>query len=288
LNKAVTFFSKIHIHPLLWLVIGISVATGYFFDLIMVLCIIAIHEMGHLFTALFFSWRIRKVSLLPFGGVAEMDEHGNRPLHEELLVVIAGPIQHVWMMGLAALLYSFHIVPKVFYDDFLMYNWMIVCFNLLPIWPLDGGKLILLILSRVKTFLSAMQWTVVSSFFLLVCLHAMVLIWAPFQLHLWIVLSFLYFSLWQEWKQRHYVMMRFLLERYYGNRRGIHQLKPITVSSDTALSTVLMQFQRGVKHPIIVMENGEEKGKLDENEVLHAYFSEKQTTVKIGDLLYYY
>lgn len=83
-------------------------------------------------------------------------------------------------------------------------------------------------------------------------------------------------------------MMRFLLERYYGNRRGIHQLKPITVSSDTVLSTVLMQFQRGVKHPIIVMENGEEKGKLDENEVLHAYFSEKQTTVKIGDLLYYY
>jgi stage IV sporulation protein FB len=283
-----TFLSKVYIHPLFWLVIGISIVTGYFIDLIMVFFIIAVHEMGHLFTALFFSWRIRKVTLLPFGGVAEMDEHGNRPLKEELLVVIAGPFQHIWMMGIVSLLNSFHLLPRVFYENFLMYNWMILCFNLLPIWPLDGGKLLMLVLSRVKTFMRALHWTVVSSFFFLVCLHVMVLIWAPFQLHLWIVLIFLYFSLWQEWKQRHYVLMRFLLERYYGNRRGFHHLKPITVSSDTALSAVLMQFQRGVKHPIIIMENGQEKGTLDENEVLHAYFSEKQTTVKIGDLLYLY
>ena len=47
--------------------------------------------------ASYYSWRIPRIMLLPFGGMAEVDEHGNRPLKEEAFVILAGPIQHLWL-----------------------------------------------------------------------------------------------------------------------------------------------------------------------------------------------
>lgn len=89
----------------------------------------------------------KKITLLPFGGVAEMEEHGNRPLKEEAIVVLAGPVQHVWMVALAYFLFSFSLIPENLYQLIYSYNLMIFLFNLFPVWPLDGGKLIFMLLS---------------------------------------------------------------------------------------------------------------------------------------------
>ena len=53
-----------------------------------------------------FSWRIKRIFLLPFGGTVEVEEHGNRPLKEEFAVILAGPLQHVWLQAAAWL---FHV-----------------------------------------------------------------------------------------------------------------------------------------------------------------------------------
>lgn len=83
--------------------------------------------------------------------------------------------------------------------------------------------------------------------------------------------------------------MRFLLERYYGKREGPYQLIPIKADEEEMLIEVLERFQRGCKHPIII-EGVDDNGKrtLDENEVLHAFFTEKRVTDKISDLLFSY
>ncbi|MDP4157713.1 MAG: stage IV sporulation protein FB, partial [Bacillota bacterium] len=70
MNKISTLIRHIHIHPLLWIVIAASIVTAHFLEVCLLLLIIFIHEMGHAAAASFFSWRIKKVSLLPFGGVA--------------------------------------------------------------------------------------------------------------------------------------------------------------------------------------------------------------------------
>ena len=91
-----------------------------------------------------------------------------------------------------------------------------------------------------------------------------------------------------EWRQRYYAFMRFLLQRHYGNTNDLAKLKPITVDAHEPIYKVLELFQRGCKHPVIIMKNGKESGSLDETEILHAYFSEKMTNGQIGDLLYSY
>jgi stage IV sporulation protein FB len=269
-------------------VIALSIATAHFLEVCLLLAIIFIHEMGHAAAASFFSWRIKKITLLPFGGVAEMDEHGNRPLKEETIVVIAGPLQHVWMVGLAYVLFSFHLIPEDLFRLFISYNLMILLFNLFPVWPLDGGKLLLLLLSLKNSIPRAHRLTLILSFFSLCFFSLVILLAAPTHINVWVIIAFLYFSLYHEWKQRHFVFMRFLLERYYGKKTGLRTLKPLQANEQELLIHVLEKFQRGCKHPIIVEAGGKEKGILDENELLHAYFTEKRLTDKMSDLLFSY
>ena len=288
MNKWFALIKYVHIHPLLWIVIGLAIITAHFIELSLFLLIIFVHEMGHAAAATFFSWRIKKISLLPFGGVAEMDEHGNRPLKEELIVVLAGPFQQLWMMGLAFILFQFSILSEGIYSLFIHYNLMVLLFNLLPIWPLDGGKLVFLSLSFLFSFQKAHQLLLFVSVISMTIFSMIVLAISPINLNIWVVIAFLLSSLYFEWKQGKYVFMRFLLERYYGKNSDIQTLKPIIVKDDERVIHVLEKFQRGCKHPIIVEKDGKETGSLDENELLHVFFAEKMATTKIGDLLYPY
>jgi stage IV sporulation protein FB len=286
LNKAIELLRKIHIHPLLWVIIALAVATAHFIELMMVLLIIFVHEMGHGAAASFFSWRIKKIALLPFGGVAEMDEHGNRPLKEELIVVLAGPLQHVWMMALSYLLFAAGLVPEKWHMLFIEYNMMVLLFNLIPIWPLDGGKLLFILLSMSTSFQEAHVRTLYASAGTLAIFSAILIVMAPMTLNVWVIIGFLAFSLYFEWKQRRFTFMRFLMERHYGKQVDLRELKPINATENEMVGQVLGKFQRGCKHPIIVKQKDGKEMVMDENELLHAFFSEKLLSAKIGDLLY--
>lgn len=93
--KSLNILPKIHLHPILIIFIIISVITGTFIDLSIILSIVFIHELGHFLMARHFKWRIRGIMLWVFGGVLDTDEHGNRSIKEEALVTVAGPFQHV-------------------------------------------------------------------------------------------------------------------------------------------------------------------------------------------------
>lgn len=288
MNSYLQLLSKFHIHPLFWAVIGLAIITAHFKELLILLLIVLVHEMGHVLSAHFFSWRIKRISLLPFGGVAEMDEHGNRPLKEELIVILAGPLQHVWMVALAYGLEAAAIISQETFDLFLFHNIVIFCFNLLPIWPLDGGKLVFLLLSFKYSFFDSHKYTLQASFMFVVIIIASILAIVPTQLNLWIITLFLLTSIILEWRRRHFVLMRFLLERYYGKQTTFNMLKPIEVNEKEKIHSILLLFHRGCKHPIIVNKDGKKLSPIDENEVLHAYFTEKRTTETIGELFYSY
>lgn len=279
---------QIRVHPLLWLVIALSIVTARFIELSIFLMIIFIHEMGHAVAASLYSWRIKRITLLPFGGVAEMDEHGNRPLQEEAIVILAGPLQHVWMIGAAYWLYSMNMISSEHFSLFFSFNLMVLLFNLLPIWPLDGGKLLFLLFSYLKSFPEAHRLTLNLSLVWLLLLAGYTLLTMPNNINMWIILAFLSFSLYHEWKQQRFVFMRFLLERYYGHNSDLRMLKPLKVEGNDLVVSVLQRFRRGCKHPIIIEENGKEKGTLDENEILHAIFANKMVKAKISDLHYTY
>src|SRR5699024_10188834 len=105
--------------------------------LFMLLSIVIIHEFGHFLAASYFRWHIEKITFWVFGAVMETSEFGARRIYEDLLVTIAGPIQHVFIFLLLLFLQSVEIVPPAIIDMGMTYNFILLMFNLLPIYPLD-------------------------------------------------------------------------------------------------------------------------------------------------------
>ncbi|PDY40260.1 stage IV sporulation protein FB [Bacillus wiedmannii] len=277
--------TKISVHPLFWVIIVIGIFTARFKELLLLFCIVLIHELGHAFAAAHYNWRIKKIQLLPFGGVAELEEHGNKSLKEELVVVIAGPIQHIWMMVVGYIVFEVGWLGADLYYFFIWNNMIILAFNLLPIWPLDGGKVLFNVLSYRFPYLQAHEKMMKLSCVFFSVILVWQLLWNGNNIMMWVLLIFLAVSLYQEWKQRQYAFMRFLLERYYGNKRGIEKIAPIEVQSEDHLYKIFTKFRRGYKHSIIVHGKYKEHYTLDENELLYAYFTEKRTTSSVEELI---
>src|SRR5690625_926455 len=134
------FIPPIHVHPLLMIFMIISFLTGTFMELAIILAIVLFHELGHFLFARLFHWRIHSIMLWVSGGVMKTEEHGNKPIHEDALVTIAGPMQHVIIyVGLFVLSTTF-VLPESVYGLILYYNMTILIFFLLPLWSLDGVK----------------------------------------------------------------------------------------------------------------------------------------------------
>jgi len=136
----VWFGVKYRIHPLFSIVLLLSVLTGYFIEIVTLFGIVLIHELGHVAAAKGFGWRVTEVQLLPFGGVAVVEEMGSVSVWQDIAVALAGPLQNFWMMPVGWVLTAIGVLPVEWGHYFIQANLLIALFNLLPVLPLDGGK----------------------------------------------------------------------------------------------------------------------------------------------------
>ena len=276
----------ISIHPLTWFVFAVAVVTGYFRELILFFSLIFIHEMGHYVMARFFHWRIRRIIILPFGGMLDVDEHGNTPFLEDVLVTIAGPLQHVWLIGFGFLLESLGLWSTGFFESFIAFNLMILGFNLLPIWPLDGGKLLFLLFAYLHPFKRAHLFLLVASSSILFLFIALSLTISTFHLNLIVILCFLAVAVYKEWRHHPYVFMRFLLERYETEKGTRKRRKILYVRPDHVIDQILKRFYKGVHHDIIVSErDSRQLATTDERTLLEAFFAKKRIKAPVSELI---
>ncbi len=87
------------LHPFFVILMLFSVMTGHFLELIVLFAIVFIHELGHLAAALLSGVRIRSVQMLPFGGVVEIEDHGQLTAWKEIGIALAGPAMNAAMIG---------------------------------------------------------------------------------------------------------------------------------------------------------------------------------------------
>ena len=145
-----------------------SVLFNVSFILAVFLCVV-LHELGHALAAKYFGVKTEKITLLPIGGMASFDKIPESP-KQELLIVIAGPLVNV---AIAVLLYfvvpigdifnqsftdTYEIFVSFTFQNFLFFLFVVnvglVLFNLIPAFPMDGGRLLRALLAlkinRVK------------------------------------------------------------------------------------------------------------------------------------------
>ena len=122
-----------------------------------VFCCVVLHEYGHILTARHFGITTRDITLLPIGGVASVERMPEKP-GQELLVALAGPavnglIAFVLIAGLGADLDAGLAAGSVddlkigFATRLALANVMLALFNLIPAFPMDGGRVLRALLS---------------------------------------------------------------------------------------------------------------------------------------------
>ena len=129
---------------------------------------VVLHELGHSFTALRYGIGVRRILLMPIGGMAEFETIPREP-RRELWITVAGPAVN-FVIALALWL----VLPdEVEVDEeavvsgygwlgfgytMLMANLAMGCFNLLPAFPMDGGRILRALLATRLSYVRATFW----------------------------------------------------------------------------------------------------------------------------------
>lgn len=195
--------NKLYFHPFFLIVLFIFTLIGKFKFILYFMTLIIVHEIGHISVALMFKWKIDKVIILPFGGLTKFHELINRPLIEEFFVSIAGVVFQIIFFKI--------ISSKINYDYFSFINYFIIIFNMLPIYPLDGSKLLNVILNKLTSFKKSLILTVILSYIAIIILALLL-----FNVNKVVtsILLFLLQSVGKLHKQKDLIFNKFLLERY--------------------------------------------------------------------------
>lgn len=142
--------------------------TGVWFILALFACVV-LHEFGHALMARRFGVGTRHITLLPIGGVASIEKIPEKPA-EELWVAIAGPAVNVAIAALIAL--GFWLSGKQgdwlalaqpiqsgnFLSGLLLVNISLVLFNMVPAFPMDGGRVLRALLAMKIGRPRATEW----------------------------------------------------------------------------------------------------------------------------------
>jgi Zn-dependent protease/CBS domain-containing protein len=138
---------------------------GLVFLVLLFACVVA-HEFGHIFTARAFGISTPDVTLLPIGGVARLERIPEQP-YEEFLVAIAGPLVNVAIAGALILVAGAHLNASdlsavespgtSMIDRLAAVNLFLAVFNMIPAFPMDGGRVLRALLATRLGFVRATE-----------------------------------------------------------------------------------------------------------------------------------
>ncbi|MFH1395699.1 MAG: site-2 protease family protein, partial [Candidatus Omnitrophota bacterium] len=154
----ITFFLLLGFFFLFFGIKGLVLIVGIFF-------FVTVHELCHSVVAAKFGIKVKRITLLPIGGVASMPEIPAKP-YQELLISLAGPLSNILivvvfyyplyiLLGEETLLYplkvltgqakyagQFNVIAHIYWI-----NLVLAVFNMIPAFPMDGGRILRAVLS---------------------------------------------------------------------------------------------------------------------------------------------
>ena len=282
-NRNKKFYFKIH--PLFILLGLISIFAGNFIFFCLYTLSVVLHEFGHAIIAQKRGYRMNEIMLFPYGAVisGETDEFTPK---DEIVIAIAGPLTN-FLISLICVA-TWWILPSMYVLtlDFCMASLVAGIFNLLPVFPLDGGRIFLGYLSQKMERKTAVKIVKAITFIFSIILFLLFIstIFIGFNVSIGIASILLFYSLVADSKNAKYEQISNLFDRGKQILRGIEERK-VVVSLNSEIRVLFSKIERGkLTRFVIVNEVGDRVSEIDERslkDILNKY----PFKTKISDII---
>lgn len=131
---------SLRIHPLTFLFFILLFLTGYSSFVFPFIIAIILHELGHAYIAKKLGYSLNKIWILPFGACLSFKEFSFNP-RDEIKIAFGGPIVNIFLIFLTITMWWIFPITYFYTYTFIISNFSIAFFNLLPAYPLDGGRI---------------------------------------------------------------------------------------------------------------------------------------------------
>jgi stage IV sporulation protein FB len=279
---------EIKINPLLFPLFAVYVYFGYIIEVSIILITVFTHELVHLLTAQKLGFKVRELELFPFGGIGKLDSIIGPDPKIEIIISLAGPIINILFAFL------FRVTMEFFYTNPILEllfkcNFYMGIFNLLPVLPLDGGRILRGLLSYIIGFkASTNRLTYITYGFsivlIIIGIYSMIYYRTGIY-YAWIAI-FISIAANKEKKMAAFIFIKEIAEKKAElTRRGIMKTQHFIVLGSMSVHSILDYFLPKRYHIIIVVDkNGNTIGTLNENELFDGIMK-YDIDVKIEKLL---
>lgn len=202
--------NKIKFHYTYYILVLSFLLTGQFINLLIFTSLIVIHELGHYLSSKILNIEVKNIIIYPYGGITKLNSVIDIDLTKELIISISGIIMQTIYYFIIYILYKNNIIRPYILNLFNKYHYSIVLFNLIPIYPLDGSKILNIIINKIFNYKLSNILLIILSIINIILILFIFKFNYSFILILGILINYLYNYL----KNIKYIYNRFLLEKY--------------------------------------------------------------------------
>lgn len=189
----------------------LSILSGYYKNILTIYFILIIHELGHYIIMKLYKINVYSITIYPYGGMIKSNILINTNSIKLLLISLGGIIFQILFMIILFLLYNLNVININIYKLFIENNIYIILFNLLPIYPLDGFKILSSILELLFSYKKSIR--------IIFIINIINIILFFYYLYInkitnYLIIIFLLINLINYIKELKHIINKFYLERY--------------------------------------------------------------------------
>lgn len=259
---------KFSIHPLFLIFVFVFVVNGLFVYLLAYILTIFLHEYSHFVFANRLGYRLNKFTLMPHG-ISLSGKNVLFSFKDEISIALAGPCCNLIIAIIGFAVWWIYPESFVYSNIFIFANLITGLINFLPVFPMDGGRIVLALLSkkydRIKAYNIIKKIGVIVSFLLVI--GFVVTTFFSVNLTFLSLGLFVFFTAISEDKTSVYERTNFLDNKNFNLKHGI-VVRELAVTEDTTLYKLVSKIrQDSITNFRVLNKNLKVVGLIEEKDI---------------------